>query len=298
MSYHLPVLLNESIEYLIKDPSGTYVDVTFGGGGHSKKILEETSEKARLFGFDQDEDASQNILEDDRFVFVNSNFAYLKNFMKVHGVNEVDGILADLGVSSYQFDTAERGFSFRFDARLDMRMDKGGDLDAESVINTYSAENLQNVFSKYGEVRNSKSLAHKIVESRRLKKISTINEFLDVVGDMVRGNRVKYLARVFQALRIEVNQEMEALEKMLEQSLEVLKQGGRLVVISYHSLEDRMVKNFLKTGNFDGRLDEDDYGNKFRPFKILTKKPILAKDEENKANNRARSAKLRVAEKL
>lgn len=298
MTYHLPVLLNKSVELLITDPDGIYVDVTFGGGGHSKKILQQMGENARLFGFDQDQAASKNALKDSRFTFVNSNFSYLKNYLKVHGVSEVEGVLADLGVSSHQFDTPERGFSFRFDARLDMRMDQEAEVDAEHILNVYSAEQLQSMFSLYGEVRNAKSLALRIVEQRNVKELSSVNEFLDAIDPLVRGSRVKYLARVFQALRIEVNQEMQALESMLQQSLEVLKSGGRLVVISYHSLEDRMVKNFFKTGNVEGRLEEDDFGNKHRPFKIVSKKPIVAEAEENKANNRARSAKLRIAEKI
>ncbi len=298
MSYHVPVLLNECVEYLIKNPDGIYVDVTFGGGGHSAKIIEKLGEKARLIGFDQDVDASNNVLKDDRFTFVNSNFSFLKSFLKVHGIEQVDGILADLGVSSHQFDTADRGFSYRFDAPLDMRMDQGSDLDASTVVNEYSAKDLQRIFSLYGEVRNAKTLAQKIVAQRRVLKIKTINQFLNAIDEMIRGNRMKYLAKVFQALRIEVNQEMEALNKLLTQSLAVLSSGGRMVVMSYHSLEDRMVKNFFKTGNVDGDLKEDDFGNKYRPFKILTKKPIVSNEVENKANNRARSAKLRVAEKF
>jgi len=298
MTYHVPVLLEESIEGMNIKPEGVYVDVTFGGGGHSKKIMEKLGDKGRLIAFDQDVDAEQNILKDERFLFVNSNFSYLKRFLRVHGYSKVDGILADLGVSSFQFDTAERGFSYRFDALLDMRMDKKADLTAALVVSKYSALELQNVFSKYGEVRNSKSLALEIVKQRKVKKIETINDFLNAIELMVRGNRVKYLSQVFQALRIEVNREMQVLEGFLNQALEVLNDSGRLVVISYHSLEDRMVKHFFKTGNIEGRLEEDDFGNKKRPFKVITKKPIVADLEENRLNKRARSAKMRIAEKL
>ena len=298
MTYHVPVLLEESIEGMNIKPDGVYVDVTFGGGGHSKKIIQKLGDKGRLIAFDQDLDTEQNILKDERFLFVNSNFSYLKRFLRVHGYSKVDGILADLGVSSFQFDTAERGFSYRFDALLDMRMDKAAELTASNVVSTYSALELQDVFSKYGEVRNSKSLAIEIVKQRKLKKIETINDFLNAIESMIRGNRVKYLSQVFQALRIEVNKEMEVLEGFLEQALDVLKVGGRLVVISYHSLEDRMVKQFFKTGNVEGKFEEDDFGNKSRPFKLITKKPIVADDEENSINKRARSAKMRIAEKL
>jgi len=298
MTYHVPVLLEESIEGMNIKPDGVYVDVTFGGGGHSKKIIKMLGDKGRLIAFDQDLDAEQNILKDERFLFVNSNFSYLKRFLRVHGYSKVDGILADLGVSSFQFDTAERGFSYRFNALLDMRMDKEAELTAALVVSKYSAEELQSVFSKYGEVRNSKSLAFEIVKQRKVKKIETINDFLNAIELMVRGNRVKYLSQVFQALRIEVNKEMEVLEGFLNQALEVLNESGRLVVISYHSLEDRMVKQFFKTGNIEGHLEEDDFGNKNRPFKLITKKPIVAGDEENRLNKRARSAKLRIAEKL
>jgi len=298
MTYHVPVLLEESIEGMNIKPEGVYVDVTFGGGGHSKKIMEKLGDKGRLIAFDQDVDAEQNILKDERFLFVNSNFSYLKRFLRVHGYSKVDGILADLGVSSFQFDTAERGFSYSFDALLDMRMVKKADLTAALVVSKYSALELQNVFSKYGEVRNSKSLALEIVKQRKVKKIETINDFLNAIELMVRGNRVKYLSQVFQALRIEVNKEMQVLEGFLNQALEVLNDSGRLVVISYHSLEDRMVKHFFKTGNIEGRLEEDDFGNKKRPFKVITKKPIVADLEENRLNKRARSAKMRIAEKL
>ena len=298
MTYHVPVLLEESIAGMNIKPDGVYVDVTFGGGGHSRQIIEKLGDKGRLIAFDQDLDAEQNVLKDERFIFVNSNFSYLKRFLRVHGYSKVDGILADLGVSSFQFDTAERGFSYRFDAHLDMRMNSGTDLTAAILVNTYSASELQDVFSKYGEVRNSKSLALEIVKQRKNRKIETTSDFMNAIDSVIRGNRLKYLSQVFQALRIEVNQEMEVLKDFLEQAHEVLNVEGRLVVISYHSLEDRMVKQFLKTGNVEGLQKEDDFGNKYKPFKLITKKPIVANEKENRINKRARSAKMRIAEKL
>ncbi len=298
MTYHVPVLLEESIAGMNIKPDGVYVDVTFGGGGHSRQIIEKLGDKGRLIAFDQDLDAEQNVLKDERFLFVNSNFSYLKRFLRVHGYSKVDGILADLGVSSFQFDTAERGFSYRFDAHLDMRMNSGTDLTAAILVNTYSASELQDVFSKYGEVRNSKSLALEIVKQRKNRKIETTSDFMNAIDSVIRGNRLKYLSQVFQALRIEVNQEMEVLKDFLEQAHEVLNVEGRLVVISYHSLEDRMVKQFLKTGNVEGLQKEDDFGNKYKPFKLITKKPIVANEKENRINKRARSAKMRIAEKL
>lgn len=298
MTYHVPVLLKESIDGMNIKPDGVYVDVTFGGGGHSRAIIQKLGDKGRLIGFDQDLDAEQNSLNDERFLFVNSNFSYLKRFLRVHGYDKVDGILADLGVSSFQFDTAERGFSYRFDAQLDMRMHTGSDLTAKKVVATYSAKELQDMFSKYGEVRNSKSLALEIVSQRKNKRIDTTNDLVNAIESVIRGNKIKYLSQVFQALRIEVNKEMEVLKEFLVQALDVLKVGGRLVVISYHSLEDRMVKHFCKTGNVEGVQQEDDFGNKYRPFKLIVKKPIVADDNENRVNKRARSAKLRIAEKL
>lgn len=298
MSYHDPVLLKESIEALNIKENGTYVDATFGGGGHSGLILQKLGAKGHLFGFDQDEDVLPNISEDDRFTFVHHNFKYLKRFLKLNGVTEVDGILADLGVSSYQLNKAERGFSFRFDADLDMRMNQQGDTNAAEILNTYDAQALQNVFSLYGEVRNAKTLAMAIEAERRKKPVKTINDFLEILGPLVRGNRNRYLAQVFQALRIEVNDEIGALKTFLEEAREVLKPGGMLVVIAYHSLEDRLVKNFLKCGNFEGEVVKDFYGNIERPFKIITKKAMLPSEEEIKKNPRARSAKMRIAEKI
>lgn len=298
MSYHLPVLAKESIDFLDIKPNGVYVDATFGGGGHSKLILEKLNEEGRLLGFDQDEDALKNVLEDERFIFNHHNFRYLKRFLKLHGVKHVDGILADLGVSSHQLDKAERGFSFRFDADLDMRMNQQGPQTASDVLNAYSAEALQNVFGMYGEVRNARSLAQKIVQERKVKPIRSIGDFLAITESMVRGNRNRYLAQVFQALRIEVNDEIGALTEFLEASLEVLRPGGRIVIISYHSLEDRLAKNFLKTGNPKGEVIKDFYGQIERPFKLISRKPLFPSTEEINSNPRARSAKLRVGEKV
>lgn len=298
MTYHEPVLAKECIEALRIDPAGTYVDATFGGGGHSALILEKLGDRGRLFGFDQDEDALRNVPQDERFTFVQHNFRYLKRFMRLYGVSELDGILADLGVSSHQLDEATRGFSYRFDSELDMRMNRQGDLTAAGVLNTYTADRLQEVFSRYGEVRNAKTLAGGIVAGRDSKEYRTVADFLAVVDPLVRGHKPRYLSQVFQALRIEVNDEMGALKEFLEQALELLKAGGRLAVISYHSVEDRMVKNFIKTGNAEGKLEKDFYGNILRPFRMEPKKPLAPSPEEVKRNPRARSARLRVGERL
>ena len=298
MTYHDPVLKDESINALIIKPRGIYVDATFGGGGHSRAILEKIDENSQLFGFDQDEDVLPNLPDDKRFTFVHHNFKYLKRFLRLHGANEVDGILGDLGVSSHQLDVAERGFSYRFEAELDMRMNQQDGQSAKDVVNSYSAADLQKVFSEYGEVRNSKTLAEAIAKERQLKPIHTTGDFLRVAEPYIRGQRVRYLSQVFQALRIEVNDEMGVLKTFLQESLEVLKPGGRLVIITYHSIEDRFVKKFLKVGNFDGEPEKDFYGNIYRPFKIITKKPILPSKEEIKRNPRARSASLRIGEKL
>lgn len=270
--YHVPVMLKECLDGLNIKPDGVYVDVTFGGGGHSRAILEKLNENGVLIGFDQDEDAIKNVPEDKRFIFVQANFAEIKRFLRLHGYKQVDGILADLGVSSYQFDTAERGFSYRFDAALDMRMNQKDVLTAAIILNTYSAEKLQNMFSEYGEVRNSKTLAEAIVENREVRPFQTINDFLMMLKPLVRGEEHKYLAQVFQSLRIEVNQEMQVLEDFLHATKEVLKEGGRLVVLSYHSLEDRPVKNLLKTGNCKGEVIQDFYGNIESLLKSLPKK--------------------------
>ena len=296
-AYHIPVLLEESIDGMNLQPKGIYVDVTFGGGGHSKGILHRGDSSIRLFSFDQDEDAERNIVDDDRFTFVRSNFRYLYNFLRYHGIEQVDGILADLGVSSHHFDDSERGFSFRFDGNLDMRMNKRSGKTAADIVNTYEEERLADIFYLYGELKNSRKLASTIVKARNRKAIVTIGDFLEIVKPLFgREREKKELAKVFQALRIEVNQEMEALKEMLLSAIEVLKPGGRLVVITYHSLEDRMVKNIMKTGNIEGKTIQDFYGNPQTPFKLINK-VIIASDEEVKRNPRSRSAKLRIAEK-
>ena len=297
-TYHVPVLLNESIEGMNLQPEGIYVDVTFGGGGHSKEILRQGDESIRLFSFDQDEDAEQNIVDDKRFTFVRSNFRYLYNFLRYHGVESVDGILADLGVSSHHFDDSERGFSIRFEGKLDMRMNKRAGMTAADVVNTYDEERLADIFYLYGELKNSRKLASSITKARATKPIVTIGDFLEIVKPMFgREREKKELAKVFQALRIEVNQEMEALKEMLAAATEALKPGGRLVVITYHSLEDRIVKNFMKTGNAAGKSEQDFFGNMQTPFRLVNNKVIVASDEEVTRNPRSRSAKLRIAEK-
>ncbi|WP_116124815.1 16S rRNA (cytosine(1402)-N(4))-methyltransferase RsmH [Lewinella sp. IMCC34183] len=299
MAYHVPVLADESVGLLNLRPGGVYVDATFGGGGHSRFILEQAGSKdLRLFGFDQDEEAAANALDDSRFTFVAANFRSLTNFLRLYGVERIDGLLADLGVSSHQFDQAERGFSFRFDAELDMRMGTTADRTAADVVNNYSPEDLQKVFGEYGEVRNARSLAQAIAEAREQAPIATIQDFLQVVNPWVRGQRPRYLAQVFQALRIEVNDEIGALTDLLAQATNLLiPTHGRLSVISYHSLEDRITKNFLKTGNAEGTVAKDFYGKIDRPYKILTKKPVLPSAEELRQNSRARSAKLRAGER-
>ncbi len=296
-TYHLPVMAEECIEGLAIREDGVYVDATFGGGGHSKGILERLGGQGRLFGFDQDQDAEKNALKDDRFTFVAGNFRYIKRFLKLYGVKEIDGLLADLGVSSHQFDEASRGFSYRFDNELDMRMNVHDDITAAKVVNDYPADYLQDMFSQYGEVRNARTLAQRIVEQRQHRPINTIGDLLSVIDPIIRGHRNRYLAQVFQAIRMEVNEEVPALDEMLQQALELLKPGGRLVVLSYHSIEDRVVKNFMKTGNIEGRIDKDFYGNIYRPFKLITRKALTPGEEEIQRNPRARSAKLRIAEK-
>lgn len=297
MTYHVPVMPKESMDGLAIEKSGIYVDATFGGGGHSRLILELLGDKGRLFGFDQDEDALPNVPEDNRFTFVQHNFRHLRRFLKLYGILQVDGILADLGVSSHQLDEGSRGFSYRFDHQLDMRMNQRSGATAADIVNAYMEEDLVRIFSDYGEVRNAKTLAAGIVQARQAKEIRTVGDFLAAIDPFVWGARWKYLSQVFQALRIEVNDEIGALKDFLEQSLEALKPGGRLVVISYHSLEDRLVKNFLRSGNFAGEQQKDFYGNIHRPFKVITKKVILPGTEELKNNSRARSARLRIGEK-
>ena len=297
-TYHVPVLLNESIEGMNLQPGGIYVDVTFGGGGHSKEILRRMDNDSHLYSFDQDEDAEKNIVNDARFTFVRSNFRYLYNFLRYYEVEQVDAVLADLGVSSHHFDDSERGFSFRFDGKVDMRMNKRSGITAADVVNTYDEERLANIFYLYGELKNSRKLASVIVKARNNQPIVTIGEFLDIVKPLFgREREKKELAKVFQALRIEVNQEMEALKEMLQSATEMLKPGGRLVVITYHSLEDRMVKNMMKTGNIEGKSTQDFFGNVQTPFKLINNKVIVASDDEVTRNPRSRSAKLRIAEK-
>lgn len=297
-TYHVPVLLEESIDGLNLKKGGIYVDVTFGGGGHSKEILRRMDRSCKLYSFDQDEDAERNIVHDERFTFVRSNFRYLKNFLKYYGVEEVDGILADLGVSSHHFDDSERGFSFRFDGKLDMRMNKRAGMTAADILNNYDEEKLADIFYLYGELKNSRKLASVIVKRRSVKPFDTIGDFLETVKPLYGKEREKKeMAKVFQALRIEVNQEMEALKEMLYSATEMLKPGGRLSVITYHSLEDRMVKNIMKTGNIEGKMEQDFFGNVKTPYKTINNKVIVPDDDEIETNPRSRSAKLRIAEK-
>ena len=298
ITYHVPVLLKESVDGMNIQPGGTYVDVTFGGGGHSKEILSRLGKNGTLLGFDQDEDAEKNIVNDKRFIFVRSNFRYLHNFLRYHNIDKVDSILADLGVSSHHFDDSERGFSFRFDGKLDMRMNKRAGITAAELVNTYEEERLADIFYLYGELKNSRKLASVIVRSRALKHIETIEDFLSIIKPLFgREREKKELAKVFQALRIEVNQEMETLKEMLLAATEALKPGGRLVVITYHSLEDRMVKNIMKTGNVEGKQDQDFFGNLNTPFRLVNNRVIVPNEEEIARNPRSRSAKLRIAEK-
>lgn len=301
--YHASVLLHESIDYLGVTPGGSYVDATFGGGGHTRLILEKLGGKGQLYAFDQDTDAQQNAEEfsdDPAFTFVHSNFRFMKRQLRAEGVRagSVQGILADLGVSSYQLDTAERGFSYRFQAELDMRMNRQEGPTAADVLNTYTADELQRVFSELGEVRNSKTLAQAVVRSREIRPFKTTGDLTELCENNLMGDRMRYLSQVFQALRMEVNDELGALHDFLKDAYEMLTPGGRLAVITFHSLEDRMVKNFMKTGNIEGELQKDFYGNITRPWELLTKKPIEPSEAELKVNNRARSSKLRVAKKI
>lgn len=298
MMYHDPVLLHESVEGLNVRPEGIFVDATYGGGGHSKEILTHLT-TGKLVAFDQDEDAEKNKINDERLIFVRHNFHWMKNFLKYHNITAVDGILADLGVSSYQFDTPDRGFSFRSDAELDMRMNRESAKSAKTIINEYPEEELSSIFYQYGEINNSRKLAAVIVNARRKKLINTTNEFIDAISSCIpKFSENKYLAQVFQSIRIEVNNELVSLKELLKQSAEYIKVGGRLVILTYHSLEDRLVKNFIKTGNFDGKLEKDFYGNTNTPFKAINKNVIVPTDEEIQRNNRARSAKLRIAERI
>lgn len=295
--YHVPVLLHETVEGLNIKPDGIYVDVTFGGGGHSKEILKHLGPKGHLYGFDQDLDALENALDDERFTFVRSNFKYLSNFMAYYGVEKVDGILADLGVSSHHFDDEERGFSFRFDAHLDMRMNKRATHTASEVLNTYSEEALAGVLFYYGEFRQSRKLAHRLVEYRTIAPFDTVEDFVAKMSPLFPKERQKKeMAKLFQALRIEVNQELEVLRSFLFQVPGLLNVGGRLSVLTYHSLEDRLVKNFIKTGNVEGTPQKDFYGNVLSPLSAVNRKVVIANEEELERNPRARSAKLRIAE--
>ena len=298
--YHIPVLFNESMNGLFIQPSGVYVDVTFGGGGHSQGILERLGSEGRVYGFDQDADTEENILPDPRFTFVRSNFRYLSNFLRYHGETVVDGIFADLGVSSRHFDDAERGFSFRFGgADLDMRMNNRKGQTAADILNTYPEEALAHIFYAYGELKPARKLASHFVAARTQKPVQTIGELLEALQPFIRKDREKkFLAQVFQSLRMETNSEIEALCALLTQSVNSLKPGGRFVIISYHSLEDRLVKNFFRTGNFEGIVEQDFYGNRISPFRPVNHKVITPAPEEIEKNPRARSAKLRIAEKL
>lgn len=297
--YHVPVLLNESVDALNIKPGGVYVDVTFGGGGHSREILSRMDGTARLFSFDQDPDAEQNIVGDTRLTFVRSNFRYLKNWMRYYGIEHIDGLLADLGVSSHHLDDSQRGFSFRYeDAPLDMRMNQRGGKTAADIVNDYDEERLADVLYLYGELKNSRKLAAAIVKARSQQRITTINQLLNAVEKLMpREREKKDMAKLFQALRIEVNHEMEALREMLLSATELLAENGRLSVITYHSLEDRMVKNIMKTGNVEGKLKQDFYGRIESPFKLVKNKPVTSDSEEMQRNPRSRSAKLRIAEK-
>ena len=296
--YHNPVLLSECIDGLNINPDGIYVDVTFGGGGHSRAILENLK-GGHLYAFDQDADAAKNAFEDERFTFIPQNFRYMKNFVQLYANSKVDGILADLGVSSYQFDTPEKGFSTRFEGRLDMRMNQNDPVDAANIVNTYEVTALASIFSRYGELKNAMAIARDIEMARDIAPIETTTDLKNAVAPhLPKGQENKVLAQIFQALRIEVNKEMEVLEAFLSQCADMLKPGGRLVVMSYHSLEDRLVKNFMRSGNASGEVEKDFFGNQNTPYKLITHKPIVPSDEEIARNSRARSAKLRIAERV
>ncbi len=298
MIYHTPVLLKESVDGLDINPEGIYVDATFGGGGHSREIVQRLK-TGRLIAFDQDEDAERNVINDERFLFINQNFRYLRNNLRYNGIQSIDGLLADLGVSSHHLDTPERGFSFSQRGGLDMRMNRRASLTAIKVLNNYSEEELQEIFSSFGEIRNSKKLVYHIIEARKESKIEEVQQFIEVIGSCIPAkHESKYLAKVFQALRIEVNRELECLKELLMQCVDLIKKNGRLVVITYHSLEDRMVKNFIRSGNVDGLLEKDFYGNIVVPFIPVYKKVIVPGEDEIGKNSRARSAKLRIARKV
>lgn len=297
-TYHVPVLLKESVDGLDIVPDGIYVDVTFGGGGHSREILSRLGENGHLYSFDQDEDAEKNILNDNRFTFVRSNFRYLRNWMRYYGIEQIDGLLADLGVSSHHFDDETRGFSFRFDAPLDMRMNKRSGVTAAEILNTYDEEQLANIFYIYGELKNARKIAASIIRARGEKPIVTTGDLMQITENLFMRERVKKeTAKLFQALRIEINHEMEALKEMLYGAQEVLREGGRLSVITYHSLEDRIVKNIIKAGNVEGKVKQDFFGRTEAPFRQISNKVIVPNEEEQLCNPRSRSAKLRIAEK-
>lgn len=298
-TYHIPVLLHESVDGLDIKPGGTYIDATYGGGGHSREILARLGKDGRLFGFDQDLDAARGAIEDGRFQFVRSNFRFMKQWMRYYGVEHVNGILADLGVSSHHLDEGSRGFSFRYDAPLDMRMNQKASLTARKVVEEYSEEQISDILYLYGELRNSRRIASAIVKARGKQAIATTGQLAELLKPLMGYDREKKdMARVFQALRIEVNGEMQALRQMLSAATELLDDGGRLAVLTYHSLEDRMVKNFIKSGNIDGKVEKDTFGRDLSPLKAVTRKPILPSEQEISGNTRARSAKLRVAEKV
>ncbi|MEN8787610.1 MAG: 16S rRNA (cytosine(1402)-N(4))-methyltransferase RsmH [Flavobacteriales bacterium] len=297
--YHIPVLLNSSVEGLNIVPDGVYVDVTFGGGGHSRKILENLGENGKLFAFDQDAEAHENAFEDSRFKLIDQNFAFIKNYLAFHGIEKVDGILADLGVSSHQFDSGERGFSIRYEGDLDMRMNQSQELTAQQVVNDYEEDRLEFIFKAYADIRNARLVARKIVEARNEKEILTTTDLIDVVKLLTTFKKEnQFLAQIFQAIRIEVNQELEVLKQFLLAAQELLSPKGRLVVISYHSLEDRLVKNFIKKGKFEGEVEKDFFGNPQVQLKDVTRKAVVPTEEEIEVNSRARSAKMRIAEKL
>lgn len=298
-TYHVPVLLEESVGGLDIKPGGVYVDVTFGGGGHSREILRRLDDKGRLFGFDQDEDAERNIVDDNRFTFVRSNFRYLRNWMRYYGIEQIDGLLADLGVSSHHFDDETRGFSFRFDAPLDMRMNKRSGKTAADILNNYTEEQLSDIFYIYGELKNARRISSAIVKARSNQRIETTGDLMNVTeACFMREREKKEMAKMFQALRIEVNHEMDTLKEMLDGARELLRAGGRLSVITYHSLEDRIVKNMMKAGNAEGKVVQDFFGHTMSPFRQIGNKVIVPSDEEQQRNPRSRSAKLRIAERV
>lgn len=296
--YHIPALLQPTIDGLDIKPEGNYVDATFGGGGHSREIIKHLNAKGHLYAFDQDQDAIVNALNDKRFTFIHANFRYIKNLMMYYGVEELDGIIADLGVSFHHFDTEQRGFSFRFDGPLDMRMNQNATIKASDIVNNYTEEQLTNIFRLYGEMNNARQIAKRIVSTRQNQPITTIEQLNNTIAPLCSKDKEKKdYARIYQALRIETNDELGALRQLLDASLQLLRQGGRIAVLTYHSLEDRLVKNFFRSGNFEGKIEKDFYGNPMTPFEVINKKVIVADEQEIDSNPRARSAKLRIAQK-